>query len=385
VLHALNVSGQLDVSEFENLEMLQSALGVSAETFLEGSGQLSTDLEQRLEQRDDIIGEIDEKYASDQLKYIYYHLGWLYLDLTSRETEYVDDFARNYLNLGIELLPSPSPKRNAGPRTLQACFKAYQETEPLSPVVGRYFYKRYRSLLLRLLDSAELTVAAQTERLKRETRLILENWDPGQSDTLDFLLQLAPPALKPYFPHVIAANLDPAISLPRDLPAKTDKRLYRHVTRGKVDDAAANTARRLGLLDQTDIYRSLPAEVMLTLAQKLSLLRLAAGETVIWQGERNDDVYFLLEGRLEVLLTRNGTEEAIGQIEPGEIFGEIAFFTEDPRYATVRATEPARCFVLTDADLQLVAYRHPTILMQMAAALAKRLADQYHTDRKETV
>jgi CRP-like cAMP-binding protein len=72
-------------------------------------------------------------------------------------------------------------------------------------------------------------------------------------------------------------------------------------------------------------------------------------------------------------------------INPGEMFGEIAFFTEDARYATVQAVEPSLCFVLTDTELQLFAYSHPTILMQMASALAKRLADVYNTSRKETV
>jgi hypothetical protein len=38
---------------------------------------------------------------------------------------------------------------------------------------------------------------------------------------------------------------------------------------------------------------------------------------------------------------------------------------------------------LTDVDLQLLAYRHPTILMQMAGALAKRLAETYDTLRNE--
>mgnify|MGYP001191608911 CR=1 FL=1 len=385
VLHALNASGQIDDAEFEELELLQSSLGGTAEDFLEGSGQLTTEMVQRLEQRGNVIEEIDEKYATDQLKYIYYHLGWLYLDLTSRETEYVDEFARNYLNLGIELLPPPAdPAANLV--ALQACFKASQEAGPNSAVASRYFYKRYRALLLQLLESVELTVAAQTESLKREARLILENWGAAQSaDTLDFLSQMAPASLRPYFPHLIAANLDPAVALPADLPTDTDRRLYRHIVLGEADSAAENTVRRLALLDQTDVYRPLPVDVLLKLAGKLSLVNFAPGECVIWEGERNDDVYFLNEGRLEVFITRAGQERVVGQVEPGEQFGEIAFFTEDARYATVRAVEPSRCFVLTDVDLQLIAYEHPPILMQMAGALAKRLADLYQTERKETV
>src|SRR6185295_3005615 len=94
---------------------------------------------------------------------------------------------------------------------------------------GRYFYKRYRSLLLARLKSAELSVVAHTERLKREATLILENWSEGETDTLNYLSQLAPPALRPLFPHLIAARSDSSPALPAGLPTETDRRLWQYV------------------------------------------------------------------------------------------------------------------------------------------------------------
>ncbi len=385
VLHALNVSGQVGLTDFENLEMIQSALGVSAEQMLESSGQLAPELVERIENRDELIEQIDTQYAADQLKYIYYQVTWLYLDLTSRETEYVDEFARLYLNMPVDLLPPVHVHGHPEDREVLACFRAYQDTLPYAPALGRYFYKRYRSLLLARLKAAQLQVAAHAERLKREAALILETWQAGETDTLDYLSQLAPPELRPLFPHLIKTRPPESLNLPADLPTETDRRLWQHVMRHTADSTAANTLYRLQMLDQSDIYRSLPAELLLELAQRFCLARYAPGEAVIWQGERNDDVYFLLEGRLEVIITRQGQPLKVGEIKPGEIFGEIAFFTEDPRYATVRAVEASRCFVLTDVELQLLAYQHPIILMQMAGALAKRLADLYQTSRNETV
>lgn len=385
VLHALNVSGQVGLADFENLEMIQSALGVSAEQMLESSGQLAPELLERIDQRDELIEQIDTQYAADQLKYIYYHVGWLYLDLTSRETEYVDEFARLYLNMPVDLLPPVAVDEQPDDRAVRACFRAYQDTASQSPALSRYFYKRYRSLLLTRLKSAQLPLVAQAERLKREAALILETWQEGETDTLDYLAQLAPSDLRPLFPHLIKTQPQDSLNLPADLSTETDRRLWQYVVQGAADSAAANTLYRLQMLDQSDIYRSLPAELLLELAQLFCQVYYAPGEAIIWQGERNDDVYFLLEGRLEVIITPQGQPIKVGEIKPGEIFGEIAFFTEDPRYATVRAVEPSRCFVLTDVELQLLAYQHPIILMQMAGALAKRLADLYKTSRNETV
>lgn len=385
VLHALNVSGQIGVSDFENIELVGAMFNMSPDEILLGSGQLSPELLARLEQRDDLIEQINEEYASDQLRYIYYHVGWLYLDLTSRETGYVDEFVRTYLKMPVDLLPVIQVQPNPQDREIQACYRAYLDTTGRSKTAGRYFYRRYRSLLLARLQAAQLQVPSQAEQLKWEARLILERWTGQEADTLRYLAQLAPADLRPLFPHLVEAGLGTGPELPAGLPTETDRRLWQYVTRQAGDSAAANTLYRLELLDQTDIYRPLPAELLLELAHQFYQVRYAPGEVVIWENEHNDDVYILLEGRLEATVNRDGQEVPVNIIQAGQIFGEIAFFTEDPRYATVRALEPSHCFVLKDSQLQLFAFEHPVILMQMAGALAKRLADIYKSSRKETV
>jgi hypothetical protein len=326
VLHALNVSGQIDVSDFENVEMLVKSLGISEETILEGSGQVSDEFLHRMGQRDDLIDEIDEKYATDQIKYIYYHLGWLYLDLMSRETEYVDEFARNYLDLGVQMLPPIPLLTDIGDSQIMACYRAYRTLTGQSEVVARYFYKRYRSLLLTRVEQVDLNTPGQTERLKREARLLLENWSEEQVDTLDYLAQLAPPVLRPLFPHLIAHNSETHADLPADLPSETDRRIWNYSAMAGEDMAAANTIHRLAMLDQTDIYRPLPPGLMLELARKFNVARFAPGETVIWEGEYNDDVYFLLDGRLEVIVTLGDTPEVVNSINPGEMFWRSCLF-----------------------------------------------------------
>jgi CRP-like cAMP-binding protein len=76
-----------------------------------------------------------------------------------------------------------------------------------------------------------------------------------------------------------------------------------------VDDmAAANTIQRLAMLDQTDIYRPLPSGLMLNWPVNSMLPDSRPGEPVIWEGEYHDDVYFLLDGRLEVVVTVLATQ-----------------------------------------------------------------------------
>lgn len=379
MLHTLNVSGQIGVADFENVELMHALFAVEPEEMLKASGQLSADLMQRLDQRDELIEDINDQYASDQIRYIYYHVGWLYLDLTSRETEYIQEFSRAYLNLTQELLPViPPPAVAPEMEAIQACYQAYRQTMLRSRSAGRYFYKRYRSLLLDRLQTIELPSPTQTERLRKVAPLVLENWEEEETDTLNYLSQLVPPPLRLLFPHHIDNHMETEKE-PPPLPTDTDARLWEHVMYRTEDKAAAQTLYRLSMLDQSDIYRPLPVELLLELIHQFYFVKYETDEPIIWEEERNDDVYFLMKGKLKVSIKREGAESQIGTINPGEIFGEMAFFTEAPRSATIRAIEPSQCLVLKNFDLQLFAFKHPAMLMQMARVLAHRLADFYHS------
>ncbi|MBA3531103.1 MAG: cyclic nucleotide-binding domain-containing protein [Ardenticatenales bacterium] len=374
IVDALNTAGQIGTTTVENLERMQKIFALDPEDMLRDSGQLSDELLQRLERRDDIIDEINEDYASDYIRYMYYHVGWVYLDVTGRSTHYVEEFARIYLDRRVDLLPPVEPSENPSENEIYACYRAYQDTAPISEAAGYYFYKRYRSLLLAKLQSIELSTPTQTQQLQREAAFLLENWNGQEGDSLSYLSQLAPPPARVLFPNAIAEHLDPKLPMQLYLPTETDKRLWKHVFLKEKDESAANTLHRLSLLDQTDIYKPLPAEVLLGLVQNFCRIYLNPDEIIIWEGEINDDVYILIQGELAVSVTQDGQPKRVGTIRPGEVFGEMAFFTREPRTATVRATEPSECFVLKDSDLHLFAFKHPSTLMQMAGALARRIA-----------
>ena len=89
------------------------------------------------------------------------------------------------------------------------------------------------------------------QRLQREATLILENWSDHESDTLNYLAQLAPLDLRLLFPHLIASQLDPELKVSANLPTATDQRLWQHVAHQTDDKAARYTLQRLAVLDQT--------------------------------------------------------------------------------------------------------------------------------------
>ena len=367
VLEAMNASGEIGDSALEQMEVTQKLFSIEPALFVERSPELS-------QNREEVIAQINSEYATDYVKYMYFHAGWLYVDLTNHSAEYVEEFARAHLGVETPLLApieSPSPPSD---EDVHACFLASQVLRE-KPAASRYFYKRYRTLLWTRLQTAVLAVPSQRALLKQQTQFFVESWSEGDSDAMSYLSQIAPVALRELFPARISARVAPEGDLALLLPCDADRRLFLHASRGEIDPAAESTLYRLSLLDETDVFRPVPAESMLELCRSLCRIRLAPGETIIWEGEVNDDVFFLTSGRLSVLVMEGGCEQRVGTLRPGEVFGEMAFFSRDIRNATVRASEASECFVIKDSDLLILVFKHPSILMQMAGALTRRLAN----------
>lgn len=375
ILMALNASGRLGDSSTERAQVTQKLFSSEPKRMMKAAGDLTASMAHGLDIRDQLIKEINDQYAEEFQKYVYYHAGWLHLDLASHGAEYVEDFARERLGQKVNLLPAVEPLKDPPDETILAFYRAYRDTRSRSDAGSRYFYKRYRSMLWEKLRSVGLVVASQTAILDRESAFFLESWDEGASDALKYVAHLAKEEVRTLFPMFIEERLGALTSVEDHLATETDVRLYRHVLRGAgaepPDEAAEATLYRLTLLDQTDVFRPVPAETVLELARTFCKIHLEEGETIIWEGEVNDDVFFLAHGGLEVLVS--GTR--VGVIDPGEVFGEMAFFSRDTRMATVRARKASECFVVKDVDLLSLVFKHPSVLMQMAGVLTRRLAE----------
>ncbi|MBK5331963.1 MAG: cyclic nucleotide-binding domain-containing protein [Ilumatobacteraceae bacterium] len=69
--------------------------------------------------------------------------------------------------------------------------------------------------------------------------------------------------------------------------------------------------------------------------------RVDVGEAIIRQGEYGDDVFFILDGTFDVLISHFGhTPDFIRVLRAGDSFGELGVLYDVPRTATVRCTSP---------------------------------------------
>ena len=81
---------------------------------------------------------------------------------------------------------------------------------------------------------------------------------------------------------------------------------------------------------------------------------LEKGKFLMREGEESSTMYLLIKGKLEVLKRKGDVEKPIGQINEGDLVGEISFLDNSPRSASVRALKNSEVFAIPRANFQEV-------------------------------
>ncbi len=106
------------------------------------------------------------------------------------------------------------------------------------------------------------------------------------------------------------------------------------------------------------------------------LIALSAGETLIRQGEKGQDYYLLVHGRLMVFVTEaGGHERLVGQIHPGEGIGEMALLTAQPRSATVRCKVDSEVIRFSADHFYRLMETKPQAALHVTRTIVRRLQD----------
>ena len=121
------------------------------------------------------------------------------------------------------------------------------------------------------------------------------------------------------------------------------------------DSSLAKHAHRTALIADGEIVNEYVAKALPTLPQSQMLwatkhakvLSYKPGSMIISEGTNADAFYIVSKGTVEVVLPRPNQSDVIAmQLCPGKFFGELAFFRDRKRHASVRAAESGPAEVL---------------------------------------
>jgi CRP/FNR family transcriptional regulator, cyclic AMP receptor protein len=119
-----------------------------------------------------------------------------------------------------------------------------------------------------------------------------------------------------------------------------------------------------GGMTEEDVSRLLPFMV---------LASFPLGEEVMKEGERNDRIFFILEGRVEV----SKAGQVLIELGEGDTFGEMELLDVMPAAATVRALGPVKTASITNRAVHDIYHMDcklfALMIMNLARDLSRRL------------
>ncbi|HEX4829903.1 MAG TPA: cyclic nucleotide-binding domain-containing protein [Trebonia sp.] len=105
--------------------------------------------------------------------------------------------------------------------------------------------------------------------------------------------------------------------------------------------------------------------------------RFGPGDTVVTMGSREQSLYIVLEGQLEVLAPRGRRGyKRIALVEAGSVIGELSFFDGGVRSAHVRAATAAVLAELTPTEFDALAVARPDLARRLLFDLGRILAQR---------
>jgi len=133
-------------------------------------------------------------------------------------------------------------------------------------------------------------------------------------------------------------------------------------------------------LSTLPVFLGVEAAHLDEIARHAGMRRVARGVPVVRAGEVMDNVYFVLNGSMKVLICdEDGREVIFTIIGQGAVFGEMGMLDAAPRSASVVSAMATDLVVFSQADFLHIMKTHFDVCLRVMGNLAQRLRD---ADRK---
>jgi len=117
-----------------------------------------------------------------------------------------------------------------------------------------------------------------------------------------------------------------------------------------------------------------------TLGSYLQPFAVTAGQVLIEQGAEDRTLYLIETGSLTVHYEDHKGRVRLAAVGPGSVVGEGAFFSRQPRSATVQAAATSKIWSMTPLRFSELSKRQPDLALEIAMALgalvSRRLANR---------
>ena len=133
--------------------------------------------------------------------------------------------------------------------------------------------------------------------------------------------------------------------------------------------------------DQITVLEGLSEEEWQMIIRSAQTIPFEKDDILLKEGERDDAVYIVISGQVEVISGRAFKRvKRLAVIDEGSVFGEVAFFDNRPRSASVRAICAGRVLRLSRKSFEKIAAWNPTLAQQFLFDLGSILAYRFRSE-----
>ncbi len=143
---------------------------------------------------------------------------------------------------------------------------------------------------------------------------------------------------------------------------------------GQKELEAAVSHQRLDRLRSCRLFEGLSSVELERLSRLVIEKSVEAGRPFLSQGDPSDRLFLLVEGAARVYRRGEfGEEIELQDVEPGECIGEMGYFSEGARSASVRALSPSQLLELRYEDLERAVNKVPSLARNFLETVTRRL------------
>lgn len=127
-------------------------------------------------------------------------------------------------------------------------------------------------------------------------------------------------------------------------------------------------------LSRVEFFRQLDSALLERLASQMTAITLKPEQALMVQGEQGEAMYVVVQGQLQAqLVNPDGSRVVVGDLDSGDIVGEMQLIVGGQRSATVVAKQPCSLLELSRPTFDRFVEEVPSLLDQLAALATNRL------------
>jgi CRP/FNR family transcriptional regulator, cyclic AMP receptor protein len=131
-------------------------------------------------------------------------------------------------------------------------------------------------------------------------------------------------------------------------------------------------------LANVPLFAGLDRKTVARLAEHAKPRTYAASERIVSEDAPASAFYVILSGRVKVERGHDNPLQWIGELGPGDFFGEYALLEEHPRTASVTAVEETACLLFVAWEFTAMLKEYPQITLPILMEILARIHRREH-------